>query len=85
MGHSIAQNIVGYCCGVQANTRYSPCMVLTWRSPKLVANNSLNGLCEVVNEQMGPEAMVEQMIWKMQLVSSIHKSLLGNVEQAHKK
>jgi hypothetical protein len=31
---------------------------------------------------MGHEAMAEQMIWKMQLVSNIHKSLLENVEQA---
>jgi len=45
----------------------------------------LNGLCEIVDEQMGLEAMVEQMIWKMQLVSSIHKTLLENVEQAQKK
>jgi hypothetical protein len=40
-------------------------MVLTRCSPRLVVDNSLNGLCEVVNEQMGFKAVVEQMIWKM--------------------
>ncbi len=60
-------------------------MVLTGRSPKLVVDNNLNGLCEVVDEQIGHETMAEQMIWKMQLVSNIHKSLLENVEQAQKK
>jgi hypothetical protein len=34
---------------------------------------------------VGPEAMVEQMIWKMYLVSNIHKFFLENVEQAQKK
>jgi hypothetical protein len=45
----------------------------------------LDGLCDVVNEQVGPKTMVEHMIRKMQLVSYIHKLLLENVEQTHKK
>jgi hypothetical protein len=77
--------LFGYYCGVQANTRYSPYMVLRGSHPRLVVDNSLNGLCKVIDEQMGLEAMVEQMIWKMQLVSIIHKTLLKNVEQAQKK
>ncbi len=40
--------LFGYCCGVQANTRYSPYMVLIGCSPKLAGNNSLNGLCKCV-------------------------------------
>lgn len=75
----------GYYCGVQANTRYSPYMVLRGSHPRLVVDNNLNGLCKVIDEQMGLGAMVEQMIWKMQLVSIIHKTLLKNVEQAQKK
>jgi hypothetical protein len=42
----------------------------------------LSGLCAIVDEQVGHEVMVEQMINKMQLVANIHKILLDNVEQA---
>jgi hypothetical protein len=42
--------LFGYCCGVQASTRYSPYMVLTRCSPKLAIDNNLNGLCDVVEE-----------------------------------
>ncbi len=40
-------------------------MVLTRHSPWLIADNSLNGLCDVVDEYVGLEAMAKQMIWKM--------------------
>ncbi len=64
---------------------YFPYMTLIGRNPQLTIDNNLNGLSVIVNEQVGHEAMVEQMIQKMQLVVSIHKSLLENVEQAQKK
>ncbi len=57
-------------------------MVLTRCNPCLTTNNSLSGLCAIVDEQVGHEVMVEQMINKMQLVANIHKILLDNVEQA---
>ncbi len=60
-------------------------MVLTRCNPRLAIDNNLNGLCELVDEQMGLETIVEQMIQKMQLVFSIFKTLLENVEQAQKK
>jgi hypothetical protein len=55
-------------------------MVLRRRSPKLIVDNSLNELCDVVDEHVGSEVMAEHMIQKMQLVSCIHKSMLENVE-----
>jgi len=51
-------------------------MVLRRHSPKLIVNNSLNELCDVIDEHVGSEVMAEQMIQKMQLVSCIHKSVL---------
>jgi hypothetical protein len=45
----------------------------------------LNGLCDVVNEQVGPKAMAGHILLKKQLVSWIHKSLFENVEQVQKK
>jgi hypothetical protein len=55
-------------------------MVLRKRSPKLIVDNSLNELCDVVDEHVGSKVMVEQMIQKMKLVSCIHKSMIENVE-----
>jgi len=77
--------LFGYWCGVQASTRYSPYMVLIRCSLRLIVSNSLNGLCDVVNEQVGPKAMAGHILLKKQLVSWIHKSLLENVEQVQKK
>jgi hypothetical protein len=58
---------------------------LIQRSPHLTVDNSLNGLCVIVDEQVGHKVMAEQMINKVQLVTNIHKVLLENVEQAQKK
>jgi len=38
------------------------CLTWYWQdvhSPKFANDNILNGLCDVVDEQMGPKAMVE--------------------------
>jgi hypothetical protein len=75
----------GYRCGIQANTKYSPFLVLTGRTPRLTIDNSLNGLCDVFDEQKSLEIMAYQMILKMQLIASVHKSLLENVEYAQRK
>jgi hypothetical protein len=39
----------------------------------------------VFDEQENPEVMAKQMILKMQLIASVHKTLLENVEQAQKR
>jgi hypothetical protein len=60
-------------------------MVLTGRMPKLTIDNNLRGLCDVFDEQENPEVITKQMILKMQLIASVHKTLLENVEQAQKR
>jgi hypothetical protein len=72
----------GYRCGIQANTKYSPFLVLTSRMPRLTIDNSLSGLCDVVDEQKSLEVVANQMILKTQLIASVHKSRLENVEHA---
>jgi hypothetical protein len=52
--------LFGYLCGIQANTKYSLFMVLTSHTPKLTIDNSLNGLCDVFDEHVGPEVMVDK-------------------------
>jgi len=75
----------GYQCGIQANTNYFPFMVFTSCTPRLTINNNLSGLCDVFDEQKNPKVIVEEMILKMQLITSVHKTLLENVEHAHRK
>jgi hypothetical protein len=75
----------GYRCGIQANTKYSPFFVLTGCTPRLTIDNSLSGLCDVFDEQKNLEVMADQMILKMQMITSVHKSLLENVEHAQRK
>jgi hypothetical protein len=55
-------HILFECCGIQANIKYSPFMVLTRRTPRLTIDNNLTGLCDVFNEFVGPKVMVEQMV-----------------------
>ncbi len=57
-------------------------MVFTGRTPRLTIDNSLNGLCDVFDEQASPEVMSNHMILKMQLIASVHKFFLENVEHA---
>jgi len=74
--------LFGHQCGIQATTKYSPFMVFTGRTPRLTIDNSLNGLCDVFDEQASLEVMSNHMILKMQLIASVHKFFLENVEHA---
>ncbi len=60
-------------------------MVPTGRTPRLTIDNNLSGLCDVFDEQKNPEIIVKQMILEMQLIASVHKTLLKNVEHAQRK
>jgi hypothetical protein len=69
----LARIFFGYRCGIQANTKYSPFMVLNGCTPRLTIDNSLSGLCDVFDEQESPKVMADQMILKLQLIVSVHK------------
>ncbi len=60
-------------------------MALTGCTPRLTIDNNLSGLCDVFDEQENPEVMAEQVIHKMQLIASVHKTLLENVEHAQRR
>ncbi len=51
-------------------------MVFTNHTPRITIDNSFSGLCDVFNEQENPEVIAEQMIRKMRLITSVHKTLL---------
>jgi hypothetical protein len=72
----------GYRCGIEANTKYSPFMVLTGRMLRFTIDNNLSGLCDVFDEQENSKVITMQMIFKMRLIASVHKILLKTVEHA---
>jgi hypothetical protein len=80
-----AKVLFGYMCGIQANTKFSPFMILTGRSPRLRADNSLSALTNVVDDGVDIEYTAAQFLDKVKLIVSIHESVLLNIEQAQKK
>jgi hypothetical protein len=81
----LAKVLFGYKCGVQASTKFSPFMVLTGRSPRLRVDNYLSALTGVIDDGIGVEQIATQFLEKVELIASIHRDVLLNIEQAHKK
>jgi len=81
----LAKILFGYRCGIQANTKFSPFMILTGRSPRLRADNYLNALTDVTDDSANVEVAAAQFLQKVRLITSIHESILLNVEQAQQK
>jgi hypothetical protein len=78
----LAKVLLGYRCGVQVSTKFSPFMILTGRSPRLRADNCLNTLTDVIDDTSTMEDMATQFLEKVKLIASIHENVLLNVEQA---
>jgi len=81
----LAKVMFGYKCGIQANTKFSPFMILTGRTPHLRADNYLHALIAVTDDDVDAEVVVTQFLQKVKLITNIHKSVLLNVEQAQQK
>jgi len=60
-------------------------MILTGRTPRLRADNYLHGLTAVIDDDVDVEVAAAQFLQKMKLITSIHESVLLNVEQAQQK
>jgi hypothetical protein len=78
----LAKILFGYTCGIQASTKFSPFMILTGRSPRLRADNYLNALTDVTDDSADVEVVAAQFLKKVELIASIHESVLLNVEEA---
>ncbi len=78
----LAKFVFGYRCGIQASTKFSPFMILTGRSPRLRADNYLNALTDVTDDSADVEVVAAQFLKKVELIASIHESVLLNVEHA---
>lgn len=60
-------------------------MVLIGEKPCLTIDNSLKGLGKLINQDVGSDEMAKEIVQKMKLITNLHKSVLANVEHAHKK
>jgi hypothetical protein len=78
----LAKVLFGYRCGVQSSTKFFPFMVLTGRTPRLRADNLLQGLTDETDDGGSMEATAAQFLQKVELIAGIHDSVLINVEQA---
>jgi len=68
----------------KASTKFSPFMILTGRTPRLRADNYLQALTTETNDGDDIEETAAQFLQKMELIGSIHNSVLCTVEQAQK-
>ncbi len=80
----LAKILFGYRCGIQASTRFSPFMILIGRTPRLRADNYLHALTTETDVGAEVKVAAAQFLQKMELITSIHKDVLLNVEQAQK-
>jgi hypothetical protein len=60
-------------------------MILTGRNPRLTVDNKLAELCEPTVDDWSADQIAEQMVYNLNLISSIHLALLTNVAEAKKK
>jgi len=80
----LAKVLFGYRCGIQVSTRFFSFMILTGRTPRLRADNCLQGLTAETDEGGNKEDATAQFLQKVELIGSIHEQVLRNVEQAQK-
>jgi hypothetical protein len=78
----LAKILLGYRCGIQASTRFSPFMILNGRTPRLRVDNYLHALTTATDVGAEVEVVAAQFLQKMEFIASIHENVLLNVEQA---
>jgi len=77
--------LFGYRCGVQANTKFSPFMVLTRRTPRLTCDNGLFAFINVEKDELTLDEMTQLMVEKFKLIFDMYSYVLENVDQAQKR
>jgi hypothetical protein len=65
-----------------ASTIFFPFMVFIERTLRLKADNFLSELTQTFDEELGVEQFTKQMIVKMELITKLHETVLGNNELA---
>jgi hypothetical protein len=62
----------GYKCGIQIDTKFSPFMILTGRTPRFRVDNYLHSLIVVINDTINVETTTEQFLQKNVLLNVKH-------------
>ncbi len=81
----LARVMFGYRCGIQANTKFFPFIILIGCTLHFQVDNYLQALITTVDDAANITTNVKHFIKKMKLVTSIHENVLLKVEQAQKK
>jgi hypothetical protein len=81
----LAKIMFGYHCGVQANIRFFPFVILVKHTSCFKANNYLQSLISIMDDIANVETTAERFIKKIKLVTNINENVLFNVEQTQKK
>jgi hypothetical protein len=81
----LAKIMFGYRCGIHANTKFFPFMIMIGHTPRLRADNYLHSPTIVIDDNVDTETTTNQFLQKVKLITSIHENVLLNVEQAQKK
>jgi hypothetical protein len=71
----LAKVMFGYRCEIQANTKFSPFMILIGHTPHLKADNYLHSLTVVVDDIVDAESTIKQFLQKMKLIVRIHENV----------
>jgi hypothetical protein len=58
----LAKVMFGYRCGIQANTKFSPFMIMTGRTPCLRADNYMHSLTVVIDDNVDVEVTTTQFL-----------------------
>lgn len=70
---------------MQANTKFSPFMILNRYIPKFMVENHLSMFTQEIDVEIRVEKMVEQVIAKMELIIEMHKTIIENVKKVQQK
>jgi hypothetical protein len=67
----LAKVMFRYKCRIQANTKFSPFMILNGRTPHLRVDNYLHSLIIVVDDIVDAKTIVKQFLQKMKFVATL--------------
>jgi hypothetical protein len=81
----VAKVKFGYICKIQANTKFSPFMIMIGRTPHLRASNYLHSSIALIDDIVDTKFIIKQFFQELKLIVSIHENVMLNVEQAQKK
>jgi hypothetical protein len=81
----LAKIMFRYKCVIQANTKFSPFMIMIGHTPCLKVDNYLHSMIVVIDDIVDVKTTTKQNFQEMKLITNIHENVILNVEQTQKK